>query len=59
MIKLLVHSGLGFLTPRNVHYGLAEEKIEKRAAVLGAAYEAHPERFPHGRPTPPRLPEAV
>jgi putative transposase len=53
------HSGLGFLTPHDVHYGLAEEKITKRAAVLRAAYEAHPERFPLGMPSPPKLPEMV
>ena len=53
------HSGLGFLTPHDVHYGLAEEKITKRAAVLRAAYEAHPERFPRGMPSPRKLPEAV
>ena len=27
--------------------------------MLAAAYAAHPERFPHGVPTPGRLPEAV
>ena len=53
------HSGLGFLTPHDVHYGLAEEKIAKRTAVLHAAYEAHPERFPRGMPSPPKLPTAV
>jgi len=53
------HSGLGFLTPHDVHYGLAEEKIAKRTAVLHAAYAAHPERFPRGMPSPPKLPEAV
>ncbi len=53
------HSGLGFLTPHDVHYGLAEKKIETRAATLRAAHEAHPERFPRGMPSPPALPEAV
>jgi hypothetical protein len=27
--------------------------------VLRAAYASHPERFPRGIPSPPRLPEAV
>lgn len=53
------HVGLGLLTPHDVHYGLAAARVAERAAVLDAAYRAHPERFPHGRPTPPRLPSAV
>ncbi|MGC9985802.1 MAG: DDE-type integrase/transposase/recombinase, partial [Polyangia bacterium] len=50
------HSGIGFFTPHDVHYGLAEGK---RMAVLEAAYRAHPERFPHGLPALPSLPHAV
>jgi hypothetical protein len=46
------HSGLGLLTPHDVHFGLAEQRVAERAAVLTAAYAAHPERFPAGRPTP-------
>lgn len=53
------HSGLGFLTPHDVHCGRAEEKTAKRKAVLRAAYASHPERFPRGIPSPPRLPESV
>jgi putative transposase len=53
------HSGLAMLTPHDVHYGLAEQRLAERAAVLAAAYAAHPERFPHGMPTPGRLPQAV
>jgi putative transposase len=53
------HSGLAMLTPQDVHYGLAEQRLAKRAAVLAAAYAAHPERFPHGVPTPDTLPHAV
>lgn len=53
------HSGLGWLTPHDVHYGLAEQRLAKRAAVLEAAYRAHPERFVHGPPTPPALARAV
>lgn len=53
------HSGLGFLTPYDVHHGLAEEKLAKRAAALRAAYEAHPERFPRGIPSPAKPPAAV
>ena len=39
------HSGLGLLSPAVVHYGLAPQAIERRRAVLDAAYSAHPERF--------------
>ena len=53
------HSGLAMLTPHDVHFGLAQQRLADRAAVLGAAYAAHPERFPRGVPTPGRLPKAV
>jgi putative transposase len=49
------HSGLGLLTPYDVHYGLTEQRVAARAAVLTAAYAAHPERFPAGQPHPPSL----
>jgi len=35
--------------------GLAEAKRSARAAVIAAAYQAHPERFPHGLPALPAL----
>lgn len=53
------HSGLAMLTPHDVHYGLAEQRLAERAVVLAAAYAAHPERFPRGVPTPGKLAEAV
>jgi len=53
------HSGLGFLTPAVVHYGLAESVREKRKRVLVAAYAAHPERFVRGTPKLAELPHAV
>src|SRR6266480_2269206 len=53
------HSGLGLLTPHEVHYGLAEKRVEARARVLAAAYAAHPERFVTGLPRPPALPTEV
>lgn len=53
------HSGLAMLTPHDVHHGLAAERLADRAKVLAAAYQAHPERFPHGLPTPGELPRAV
>ena len=53
------HSGLGLLTPADVHHGLAEQRVAARARVLAAAHAVHPERFPAGPPQPPALPVEV
>jgi putative transposase len=53
------HSGLGFLTPRDVHYGLAADRIERRAAVLAEAHGRYPQRFVKGRPRPQPPPAAA
>ena len=53
------HAGIAMLTPHDVHHGLAAQRLAERAAVLAAAYRAHPERFPHGPPVAPSLPVAV
>jgi putative transposase len=53
------HSGIGFHTPADVHYGRAQLVQAQRAAVLEAAYAAHPERFVRKPPTPPQLPTAA
>jgi len=53
------HSGLGLLTPFDVHYGLAEQRLAERAQVLRTAFEMTPERFVRGGPTPLALPQAV
>lgn len=53
------HSGIGFHTPADVHYGRAELVHAQRGDVLTAAYAAHPERFVRRPPTPPALPTAV
>jgi hypothetical protein len=39
------HSGIGFLTPEDVHYGRAEQIIKERQTVLKDAFAKHPERF--------------
>ena len=44
------HSDIGYHTPESVHHGLAAGIREQRAAVLEAAYSAHPERFIRGKP---------
>lgn len=53
------HSALAWLTPGDVHYGRAQDLLERRAQVLASAHAAHPERFPHGPPAAPKLPGAV
>ena len=53
------HSGLGLMTPHDVHFGLAEEKRARRAEVLARAYAAHPERFVRGLPRPAEIPKEV
>jgi putative transposase len=50
------HSGIGFHTPADVHFGRAELVRAQRAKVLNAAYATHPERFVPKPPTPPELP---
>lgn len=53
------HSGIALLTPETLHYGRAEEVIQRRQQVLSQAYERNPERFVRARPRPPDKPTAV
>lgn len=53
------HSGIAMMTPEQVHYGRSGEVLERRAKVLAAAFNAHPERFVRGMPEPAELPGAV
>jgi putative transposase len=53
------HSGLGYLTPYEVHNGLAQKRREQRAGVLRQAYERYPQRFVRGLPNPALLPTAA
>lgn len=53
------HSGIGYHTPADVHYGRAEDLRRQRVNVLSAAYVLHPERFVHKPPEPPALPTAA
>jgi putative transposase len=50
------HSGIGFHTPADVHFGRAAAAQVVRAHVLQDAYAAHPERFVRQAPVPPPLP---
>jgi len=47
------------ITPGVVHYGLARDVVEFMKKVLQIAFEAHPEQFVRGVPSPPALPQAV
>jgi putative transposase len=53
------HSGIGYFTPKQVHYGLAKNAYQVRANALKTAFEAHPERFVNGIPTPLDVPTEV
>ena len=53
------HTGLALLTPVDVHFKRAQIVLQKRQAVLQAAYEKTPERFVKGPPVPAQLPNAV
>jgi putative transposase len=53
------HSGIGYHTPADVHYGRAETIRQQRAVVLDTAYNQHPERFVAKPPQPPKLPTAA
>jgi putative transposase len=53
------HSGLGLMTPHDVHYGLAEARRARRAEILAEAYGRHPERFVRGIPSPAETPREV
>jgi putative transposase len=53
------HSGLLYLTPAVVHYGRADEVLERRHRACMAAYLEHPDRFVNGAPRRDTLPSAV
>lgn len=53
------HSGIGFLTPEQVHQGMDQQVVKEREAVLKKAYYRHPDRFRRGLPKPMPVPESV
>ena len=53
------HSGIGLLTPADLHHGRADAVVARRQIVLTAAYAANPERFVKSHPVPPAVPEAA
>jgi putative transposase len=53
------HSGIGLYTPGSVHDGTWKYVRDARQIVLDAAYAVHPDRFHHGPPRAPELPNRV
>lgn len=53
------HSGIGYMTPHSVHYGLAEEIRVTRQSTLDAAFLANPNRFKNTKPKLPKMPTAA
>lgn len=53
------HSGIGYFTPKQVHYGLAQDAYMLRERTLACAFQMHPERFVKGCPTPQSVPTQV
>jgi len=53
------HSSLAMLTPEDVFLGRGPAILDRRHAVMLAAYAAHPERFVHGPPKLKALPAEV
>jgi putative transposase len=53
------HSGIGLMTPEQVHYGQAQQILEQRAVVLESAFKDHAKRFKGKMPKPFPLPKAA
>jgi putative transposase len=53
------HSGIGLMTPEQIHYGLAEQLTEYRSMVLKTAFDKNSQRFKGKLPLPPEIPKAV
>ena len=53
------HSGLCLTTPSAVHYGTADDLLEKRFKLMNDFFEKHPKRFPNGRSRREKLSDRV
>ena len=53
------HSGIGLVTPEQLHYGTAQKIYENRCNILKNAFYLNPIRFKGKIPKPPELPKAV
>lgn len=53
------HSGIGMMTPENVHTSRATEVRKQRQATLAGAFQRTPNRFKHRMPQPQKVPTAA
>jgi transposase InsO family protein len=53
------HSGIGLMTPDQVHYGQTDAVHAARQLTLDQAFRDNPERFVNKPPTPPNKPTAA
>ena len=53
------HSGIGLMTPDQVHYGQTDAVHAARQTTLDQAFHGNPERFVNKPPTPPDKPTAA
>ena len=53
------HSGIGLMTPEQVHYGMAQQVYHQRAEVLKQAFNKNPNRFKYKIPIPELPPKAA
>jgi len=53
------HSGIGLMTPEQVHYGLSQQIYDARAQVLLNAFKDNPIRFRGKIPKPPEVPKVA
>lgn len=53
------HSGIGLMTPDQVHFGQAADVYDARQKILDSAFQLNPERFVNKTPEPPKKPTAV
>lgn len=50
------HSGIGLVTPEQLHYGFADDIYLERVKTLEKAFRMNPKRFKGKKPIPPALP---
>lgn len=53
------HTGIGLMTPVDVHRGNAPRITAARTQTLDSAFARHPQRFKGKRPQPPCVPDTV
>jgi len=53
------HTGIGLITPADVHRGNAPSITAARTRTLDDAFDRHPQRFKGKHPKPPQVPQTV